>query len=209
MRTNSLFSIVSFTIATLLLGSCATSSFNSGSILTKRKHNKGFHLSLNSGSKKSEVKEQTKISEIYSEEIAFNESLSYNNESTTSISNEAEVDLNDVKVTHANAVKESNLPQKSKVSNSSPNNSEIAITEFNETAADSFVKKVDLQKNEQKQNNNDVAFILILILCFLLPPLAVFLHRGGIDNMFWISLILTLLFWVPGIIFALWVVLVS
>ncbi|MDQ3191089.1 MAG: YqaE/Pmp3 family membrane protein [Bacteroidota bacterium] len=45
-----------------------------------------------------------------------------------------------------------------------------------------------------------------IILAFLLPPLAVFLHRG-LDTYFWISLILTILVWVPGVIFALLVVL--
>ncbi|HET6245345.1 MAG TPA: YqaE/Pmp3 family membrane protein [Bacteroidia bacterium] len=48
--------------------------------------------------------------------------------------------------------------------------------------------------------------IIEVILAFFIPPLAVFLHRG-LDSYFWISLILTILFWVPGIIFALLVVL--
>lgn len=49
---------------------------------------------------------------------------------------------------------------------------------------------------------DDVSLILIIILCFLLPPLAVFLSEGITTN-FWIDLILTLLFFLPGIIFAL------
>lgn len=53
---------------------------------------------------------------------------------------------------------------------------------------------------------SDVPVILLVILAFLLPPLAVFLHRG-IGTEFWISLILTLLVWVPGVIYALLVVL--
>jgi uncharacterized membrane protein YqaE (UPF0057 family) len=46
----------------------------------------------------------------------------------------------------------------------------------------------------------------IIILCILLPPLGVYL-MFGIDNRFWISLILTLLFILPGIIYSLIVVL--
>ncbi|NDK54396.1 YqaE/Pmp3 family membrane protein [Pontibacter sp. BT213] len=47
--------------------------------------------------------------------------------------------------------------------------------------------------------------IVEIILAVLLPPLAVFLH-DGIGTSFWISLILTLLFWIPGVIYALLVV---
>jgi uncharacterized membrane protein YqaE (UPF0057 family) len=49
--------------------------------------------------------------------------------------------------------------------------------------------------------------LLLVLLALLLPPLAVYLHEGVINNKFWISLILTLLFWIPGVIYALIVVL--
>jgi len=44
--------------------------------------------------------------------------------------------------------------------------------------------------------------LLILILCFFLPPLAVFLIYG-VDEKLIISLILSCLFWIPGVIYAL------
>jgi uncharacterized membrane protein YqaE (UPF0057 family) len=49
--------------------------------------------------------------------------------------------------------------------------------------------------------------VLLVILAILLPPLAVYLKEEEINSRFWISLILTLLFWIPGVIFALLVVL--
>lgn len=49
--------------------------------------------------------------------------------------------------------------------------------------------------------------VLLVILAILLPPLAVYLHEGEINTRFWISLVLTLLFWIPGVIYALIVVL--
>ena len=49
--------------------------------------------------------------------------------------------------------------------------------------------------------------LLLVILAILLPPLAVYLHQGEINSKFWISLILTLLFWLPGVIYALIVIL--
>ena len=52
---------------------------------------------------------------------------------------------------------------------------------------------------------SDVSLVLLVILAILLPPLAVFLARG-IGTEFWISLVLTILFWFPGMIYALLVV---
>lgn len=49
--------------------------------------------------------------------------------------------------------------------------------------------------------------VLLVILALLLPPLAVYLHEGEINSKFWISLVLTLLFVLPGVIYALVVVL--
>ncbi len=48
--------------------------------------------------------------------------------------------------------------------------------------------------------------IVLVILSFFIPPLAVFL-KEQLSTYFWIDLILTFCFWVPGIIFALLVVL--
>jgi uncharacterized membrane protein YqaE (UPF0057 family) len=48
--------------------------------------------------------------------------------------------------------------------------------------------------------------VLLAILAILLPPLAVYLKEGEVNTRFWISIILTLLFWIPGVIFALLVV---
>ncbi len=50
--------------------------------------------------------------------------------------------------------------------------------------------------------------ILKIILAILLPPLGVALDEG-ISKNFWICLVLTLLGYVPGILFALYVLLVS
>jgi uncharacterized membrane protein YqaE (UPF0057 family) len=50
--------------------------------------------------------------------------------------------------------------------------------------------------------------LLLVILAILLPPLAVYLHEGVINNRFWICLLLTLLlFWIGGIIYALVIIL--
>ena len=50
--------------------------------------------------------------------------------------------------------------------------------------------------------------LILVILAILLPPLAVGL-KVGFTKHFWISIILTLLFWLPGQIHALIVVLTN
>jgi uncharacterized membrane protein YqaE (UPF0057 family) len=48
--------------------------------------------------------------------------------------------------------------------------------------------------------------ILLIIIAILLPPLAVFL-KSGVGKDLLINIILCLLFWIPGVLHALWVVL--
>jgi uncharacterized membrane protein YqaE (UPF0057 family) len=63
------------------------------------------------------------------------------------------------------------------------------------------------KKEKRKTGAADTNTLLLVILAILLPPLAVYLHQGEINTKFWISLILTLLGWLPGIIYALIVIL--
>ncbi|MBI3152457.1 MAG: YqaE/Pmp3 family membrane protein [Chloroflexi bacterium] len=49
--------------------------------------------------------------------------------------------------------------------------------------------------------------VIQVILCFFIPPLAVYLKKGGIDNDFWINVVLTLLGGLPGLLHGLYVVL--
>lgn len=68
--------------------------------------------------------------------------------------------------------------------------------------------ELKLFKQERKAGNQpSTNTLLLVILALLLPPLAVYLHEGVINSKFWISLILTLLFFIPGVIYALIVVL--
>jgi len=67
------------------------------------------------------------------------------------------------------------------------------------------LKEFKAEKKAGKEPSTNT--LLLVILAILLPPLAVYLHEGTTNNRFWISLILTLLFWIPGVIYALVVVL--
>jgi uncharacterized membrane protein YqaE (UPF0057 family) len=49
--------------------------------------------------------------------------------------------------------------------------------------------------------------LLQIIVAILIPPLAVYLHEGKITKNFWIDLLLWLLTFLGGIIFALYIIL--
>lgn len=61
----------------------------------------------------------------------------------------------------------------------------------------------DALKNMKDASTNTV---LLVILAILLPPLAVFLHQGTFNTKVLIALILWLLFYIPGLIYALIVI---
>jgi uncharacterized membrane protein YqaE (UPF0057 family) len=93
---------------------------------------------------------------------------------------------------------------------------EVTVTEA-EAMAMAKERLANMTKAEKKEFKKEVrealkqdrrgggVSIIKIILAILLPPLAVFLHVG-LGTQFWISLILTLLFWIPGVIYALLVV---
>lgn len=66
-------------------------------------------------------------------------------------------------------------------------------------------KKIIKEAKKNGQETNDDGKIIRIILAFLIPPLSVAIGRG-IDNTFWLNLVLTLLFFLPGVIHALIVV---
>ena len=70
--------------------------------------------------------------------------------------------------------------------------------------AKQLLKNYKAEKAAGEPNTNP---LLLAILAILLPPLAVYLHEDDINTKFWLSLLLTLLFWLPGVIYALFIIL--
>lgn len=105
----------------------------------------------------------------------------------------------------------------SATNNTNPDRATVnaAIENFKSLPRKERKERVKLAKKEIKAFNAakkagkeaDTNTLLLVILAILLPPLAVYLHQGEINNKFWISLLLTLLFWLPGVIYALIVIL--
>ena len=81
---------------------------------------------------------------------------------------------------------------------------QMGISNFGEEIK---LKEVKTLMKEYKANKASATpstdKVLLAILAILLPPLAVYLHEGTANGTFWISVLLTLLFWIPGVIFAL------
>jgi len=56
------------------------------------------------------------------------------------------------------------------------------------------------------EGSHHIMKILLVILCFFIPPLAVYLKTNNVKTTL-INLVLSVFLWVPGVIHALWVVL--
>lgn len=57
-------------------------------------------------------------------------------------------------------------------------------------------------------DDHELSLLILIVLACLLPPLAVFLKKRDFGMHFWLNLGLTFfVFWIPGVVHALWVVL--
>ena len=92
----------------------------------------------------------------------------------------------------------------------SPSTVKSAIDEFRslskkerKTRIKNAKKEIRKYKAERKSGvNTDIEPWVLIVLAILLPPLAVYLYEDEINWKFWVSILLTILFWIPGVIFA-------
>jgi uncharacterized membrane protein YqaE (UPF0057 family) len=68
----------------------------------------------------------------------------------------------------------------------------------------SFEMMEQHQGDKNDSNLDEVDDVILMILCVIIPPLAVF-FAYDISNEFWIDLLLTICFFLPGIIYALYI----
>ena len=74
--------------------------------------------------------------------------------------------------------------------------------------AKSAIKQYKKDKRSgQTSGESDMSLFLLILITILLPPLGVYLHEGEINTKFWLAIVLTLLFYFPGLIYGLIVVL--
>ena len=180
-------------LSTLLIVIFALSSCNSSIQIVKKRHSNGYYVNVGSDTHKS-----TDFSNAAKHE---NKKIKLQDETLKTESMESDEVSNTERIvsTSTKIAKRAESKTKSESKNTLDN------TKKEKTSTISKIKKIKALKKElKKSKNNDVDTntLLLVILAILLPPLAVYLLKG-LTTQFWISLILTLLFWLPGIIYAL------
>ena len=197
------------TVSGILLAACGTSNnVVSGHLISKRKVNKGFFIKSSKEAKATKADEQEARSPFiqYSEENAT-ETLAYQEitqEENMLVTDAAPFNtvMEDSQVsTETEAPAVANFVKK--------------VTETNAPAAQQTKKNKEYRQEfrqakkdfKKAAKSDDTDKILLVVLCFLLPPLAVYLHQGEWNGKCWLNLILTILCGLPGIIHALIVVL--
>jgi uncharacterized membrane protein YqaE (UPF0057 family) len=123
------------------------------------------------------------------------------------VSNKKEISDNSSVTTNEPSQAVLNSVQKNKIESGNKENSNYINpkgTEKNKISRSLLMVKNRLhnESTTSTENGGDTGLIILVILAIFLPPLSVFLARG-LGNEFWLDLLLTILFWVPGVIYAL------
>ncbi len=75
------------------------------------------------------------------------------------------------------------------------------------------IKRKEMKKSikraikDYKSGASDEDTLLLVIITIFIPPLGMYLYEDEINRRFWLSLLLTLLFYVPGLIYTLVIIL--
>ncbi len=197
-------------LMTVIISSCSTSSdVASNRKIQKRKYNKGLFVSKNKkffGKTNEESKDVLNIQNEVAEVAEISASVKNEN----FVSNVQE-ETNDV-VQQAE-VKENKGSSIESASSLQAKSSSAKIQKKSDIK--NVVEKVrSIKKNAKHKKENlkgsltaDDMLILLVILCFLIPFVAVGIKTDWDITKVLISILLSILFWIPGIIYALLVVL--
>ncbi len=183
------FLLALFTLS--ILASCKTNTdLNSSSWIQKRRYTKGFHVDL----KKNHKHEREGKTSVYQMEPAN----SLEGEMIASKEIQPELAVGD---RASFAIPESTKQKKAKKVSQTVSPGMVTNNSFYDPS-DQFVAPLPFSPAPPAAPNSDLNFWLILILTILIPPLGIGLVFG-IEKEFWISLVLTLLFYFPGLIYSL------
>lgn len=188
MKTSKL--ILGIATAAIILSSCSVS-------IHKRQHGKGYFITSTKKMKASDSKvedekiEETQLvkkQETNTQNIILEKPLATASVEGANIENNITEEVNSKK-----EIKRDNTQIAANVA--TPVKTQEEKIKLNKKAL-----KNDIKKSKYSIAEEDT--VLYVILSIFIPPLAVYLQRDlGTD--FWINLILTLLFWLPGVIHAL------
>lgn len=188
-------------VTALLVSSCNVID------ITKKRYSNGYHVSTSWG-KNANEKSALPTEKKTTEETNTTD-IAVENNSTTEVVTPSEKVNEPVSSPVMSATKTTRTKR-----NTLNKTSEVATnnTLFTQKSSKMNIAKIQLKEKKvlnsvayDSTNADGVTLLLLFILAILLPPLAVFIKKR-LGLAFWVSLILTLLFWVPGVIFAILVV---
>lgn len=177
----------------LSLGSCT---------IEKRHYQSGYHVEWNHRNKAIDKAEEVKIAEPAQEATAAVETPA--TEEIAPVVKQQVMPAKEIQPAEETTATLRDEPVFTKKS-VSQQLTERAESNNNQVRSNESQDENQMQLNEQqnaKNGSNEVSDILLIILCIFIPFLAVYLYESDITTNFWVDLLLTLLFWVPGMIFA-------
>jgi len=199
----------------MILGACSTSNEVVGGVFQKRKHTGGVYWDRNEKVKSSAQKEEEEMEfDIYKLEEAKQKkyasvttikSETKYNESAVVASVESEnIDLSlDPKPVIEASVNSSNTEEE----NLAVSDNQKVTRKGISTSKNERKGKKSIKKNDSKlPGGSDAMFILAVILAILIPPLGVLVYTNIDWKKVLICFLLCLLFFLPGMIYALLVV---
>lgn len=201
-------------MSALLLSACSTSNQIS---ITQSRYGNGVGVSFGSdGMSKAEQAKAEHFKEVVSERIQqrkFLKAVSLEKRAPQSISNDFEspslLETTQKESNLSSNISDNNINKKEGIINESSTNT-TSVRSLGEKpvgiSKKSGRKNLNAfrrQSNNEESSSDGIALLLLVIIALFIPPLAVFLYEGEINSRFWISLILTILFFIPGVIYAL------
>jgi|GEM_PF-478099 len=193
MKKSTLFFVLA-ALTGLFLSSC--SSFRDLNI-EKRRYNKGFHVSVRdqkAGAGTSLAREQARAA--VEQTMIVQEVPSVNDEP------QAVAALQPLATAKpaAKAWAHARTKTESQSEPAAPSRAQVR------KAVKEMLKRDSVSQEKNTQAPADSTTILLVILAILLPPVAVLIYEDGLTSKFWISLLLTLLLFLPGVIYSILVV---
>lgn len=206
-----LSSLVAILVVAVLMSSCKTGSdVISDRGIQKRKYTKGYYMA--------QKNRNDKVKSTDSEEVVVTKETSSDDVAAVRPEPAERVDSSSPSVEESLSLLESveieqgEASSKERATTRSKERLHEAAQPKRRTGPSTFKVKeplapttaLNLETSGYEVSDTDT--LLLVILAILLPPLAVYLLKG-IGTEFWISVLLTLLFWLPGIIYALYLIL--
>lgn len=203
-KINSLALLVVFAAASIL-SSCSSEK---GLAIEKRKYRNGYSISWNGGKQETQQLAETENEKIVRsgnldemqalEATLTNENGNISPELFASASSASPVVFNETAVLK-NTTTKSGETVKEDAGSSSKVDASTATKKY--TRAE--IKQAKKFFRQKASGQTDMPLWAYVLISILLPPLAVGLYEG-IHGPFWLSILLTLCFWIPGVIYAIW-----